>query len=132
MGTLTERQQEVLAAIVTFRNEHGVSPTHREICTIMGFASPNAARGVINALVKKGALRFDVNKSRSLVPIANVQLPEAPAPAAKPASKPKALPIEPLARLLLAAKRVVRDKRGITVLAKAVEAAAACLREIVD
>lgn len=66
----TERQLEVLAFIRSYRAEHGMSPTIREISEHFGFGGPNATMGHVKALEAKGLLTRGVDsKSRSLMPV---------------------------------------------------------------
>jgi repressor LexA len=62
---LTNRQKEVLEFIKTFANDNGYPPTMREICGRFGF-QPRAATNHVEALVRKGYLRKQPLKSRSL------------------------------------------------------------------
>ncbi len=62
---LTNRQKEVLEFIKTFANDNGYPPTMREICGRFGF-QPRAATNHVDALVRKGYLRKQPLKSRSL------------------------------------------------------------------
>jgi len=67
--TLTERQQEVLDFIVEFRGEHGFSPTLREICKRFDFASPAGAKCHIEALSRKGAIKYLPGAPRTITPV---------------------------------------------------------------
>lgn len=53
---LTKRQFEIFSYIFDYRQQHGFSPTLREICEEFSFSDP-AARQHIDALVKKGYLQ---------------------------------------------------------------------------
>jgi repressor LexA len=53
MQELTERQREVLAFIVRFRNERGVPPSLRELARGLGLASINGVSQHLDALQRK-------------------------------------------------------------------------------
>lgn len=53
---LTDRQAEVLAAIVARIAERGYPPTVRELMAAFGFNGPNGAACHLKPLVKKGYL----------------------------------------------------------------------------
>jgi SOS-response transcriptional repressor LexA len=63
---LTARQQEVLSLIVAFQKEHGIPPTQKEVATLMGAASPNAATDVLRTLQRKGAITLRPGVSRGI------------------------------------------------------------------
>ena len=63
---LTNRQQQVLNFIQDFQNEHGFSPTVREVAAHFGFRSPRAAHDHIKALEKKGYLKPASGRPRAL------------------------------------------------------------------
>lgn len=67
MFTLTPRQADVLAAIMTYRAAHGYSPTVRDMGRIIGCRSPNGVLCNVDALVKKGALTRR-SSARTMVP----------------------------------------------------------------
>ncbi len=54
---LTPPQQLILITIDGWVKKHGWAPTLREICAEVGFASHNAARQHVTALVRKGYVR---------------------------------------------------------------------------
>lgn len=57
-ASLTERQRRVYRAIGDHYARHGLPPTIRELCDVLGIASPN---GVVNHLLRlaaKGVIRF--------------------------------------------------------------------------
>src|SRR5450432_3184160 len=64
---LTERQQEILNFIRERQRMDGVTPSTREIQEHFGFASQTAVVGHLQALERKGALKREPNKARSLV-----------------------------------------------------------------
>ncbi len=53
---LTDRQQQVLDLLISFRKEHGFPPTILELAEILGCSSPNAAAEHLRALEKKGVI----------------------------------------------------------------------------
>ncbi len=65
--TLTARQQEVLDFIQSHQQQHGVSPSLREIQAHFGFASPFAVQRHVDALTQKGALHRLAGKARGLL-----------------------------------------------------------------
>jgi len=73
MKYLTERQRDILQFIREFQEEHGVAPTHREICDRFGFSSYGTVYKHLSLLEKKGLIRRDWNQKRG------VELVEKPA-----------------------------------------------------
>jgi repressor LexA len=61
---LTETQEAILAFMVRFQAENNRPPSLREIASEFGYASMNAARGHVLALVKKG-YAVDTGDNRS-------------------------------------------------------------------
>ena len=53
---LTRKQKQFLDYIVSYREEHDIWPTYREITDRFGFKSPNSVTQNLQALVKKGYL----------------------------------------------------------------------------
>lgn len=68
MNELTERQQEVYNFITNFIQEHGYSPTFREIAKGCYFGSLATVAGYIDRLVKKGVLDYTPRSPRTLTP----------------------------------------------------------------
>jgi len=64
---MTERQQRVYDYIRERIASDGYGPSIREIADAMGFRSPNGVICHLTALEKKGLIRRDSNKSRSIV-----------------------------------------------------------------
>ena len=79
MTYVTERQRDILQFIREFQSEHGVAPTHREICDHFGFSSYGTVYKHLSLLEKKGLIRRDWNQKRG------VELVEKPTPAEAPA-----------------------------------------------
>jgi repressor LexA len=66
MRTLTPRQQQVLDFIQAAQEAGNSGPTLREIAAHFGFKSPKAAADHVTALRRKGALRHEPGRARSL------------------------------------------------------------------
>ncbi|MDR1024350.1 MAG: transcriptional repressor LexA [Treponema sp.] len=65
MKELTQRQKEVLSFIDNFKQEHGYSPTIREIGEFFNI-SVKGAHDHVTALKKKGSLRLVTRRSRTM------------------------------------------------------------------
>ncbi len=63
---LTPRQVEILRMIETHLEESGFPPTRAEICSAMGFSSPNAAETHLRALERKGVIEMTSGASRGI------------------------------------------------------------------
>lgn len=63
---LTHRQSEILSFIQQFTSRSGFPPSVREIMTAFGFGSTNGVICHLTALEKKGAIKRDECRSRSL------------------------------------------------------------------
>src|SRR4051812_43397417 len=63
---LTERQQRVLAFIESQIRKHGYPPTIREIGRHLGIKSTNGVNDHLNALQRKGYIKRQDHKSRTL------------------------------------------------------------------
>lgn len=63
---LTPRQNEILHMIETHVEESGFPPTRAEICTAMGFSSPNSAETHLRALERKGVIEMTSGASRGI------------------------------------------------------------------
>ena len=72
MQILTERQNELLRFIAKHIEDTGFPPTRLEICSALGFKSPNAAETHLKALAKKGAISMVPGASRSIRLITNL------------------------------------------------------------
>jgi repressor LexA len=66
MKYLTERQRDILNFIKEFQSEHGIAPTHREICDHFGFSSYGTVYKHLSLLEKKGLIRRDWNQKRGV------------------------------------------------------------------
>ncbi|RLI01136.1 repressor LexA, partial [Candidatus Bathyarchaeota archaeon] len=67
MEELTRKQKEILEFIKKTMFKKGVSPTFREIMQFFGFKSIKTVQDHLKALEKKGYIKKDPNKSRSIV-----------------------------------------------------------------
>lgn len=65
---LTRRQKEILDFIRRYREEHGISPTQREIREEFGLSSFGTVQKHLKRLEEKKALTRDWNKSRGVAP----------------------------------------------------------------
>lgn len=67
MTQITDRQLEVYLFLKSYQEEHGYSPTTREIQQHFGWGSQTAAVQHLAALRRKGAIRSEPNKARAYV-----------------------------------------------------------------
>ncbi|MFW6343786.1 MAG: transcriptional repressor LexA [Sediminispirochaetaceae bacterium] len=65
MKKLTARQEEILRFICSFIEEHSYPPTMREIAGQFGI-SPKGAHDHVKALEKKGKIKYDEKRSRTI------------------------------------------------------------------
>jgi repressor LexA len=65
---LTKRQKEILDYIRTYRVDHGISPTQREIREQFQLSSFGTVQKHLKRLEEKGALSRDWNRSRGIAP----------------------------------------------------------------
>jgi repressor LexA len=63
---LTERQREILNWLARYIDQHGYSPTLRELCLAFGFASPNGAVCHLVAMQRKGWVTWNERQSRTI------------------------------------------------------------------
>ncbi|MFO7849082.1 MAG: transcriptional repressor LexA [Spirochaetia bacterium] len=68
MKKLTARQEEVLQFIYTFIEEHSYPPTMREIAAQFEI-SPKGAHDHVKALERKGKIKYDEKRSRTIEPV---------------------------------------------------------------
>lgn len=66
MASPTPRQRQVLEFVEGFTREHGFAPSLEEIAEHMGFSSVSNAHQHVTALIRRGLLRRDPNRPRSL------------------------------------------------------------------
>jgi repressor LexA len=81
---LTERQRDILEYIRAYQQEHGVAPTHREICDHFGFSSYGTVYKHLSLLESKGLIRRDWNQKRGVEVV--------DPPAAEPSAEVRELP----------------------------------------
>ncbi len=67
MKQATERQMRVLRYVEEFQRAHGYAPTIREMCEALGIRSTNGITDHLAALERKGYIRRDQDKSRTIV-----------------------------------------------------------------
>jgi repressor LexA len=78
-STLTERQRRILAMIHDTVAEHGYPPSIREIGEAVGLTSPSSVHSQLEALQRKGFLRRDPTKPRTIA-LHMEGVPNAPRP----------------------------------------------------
>ncbi len=66
MRYLTERQKAILEFIQAFQRDHGIAPTHREICEEFGYSSYGTVYKHLKLLERKGYLTRDWNQKRGI------------------------------------------------------------------
>ena len=66
MKELTKQQSKVLACVEVYLNKTGFPPPRAEICSELGFKSPNAAEMHLRALEKKGYISIQSGSSRGI------------------------------------------------------------------
>ncbi len=67
MGKATDKQQKILEFIRWFTKEHKYPPSVREIGAAVNLRSPSTVHMHIKALIDKGLLKKDANKTRALI-----------------------------------------------------------------
>ncbi|HTR05003.1 MAG TPA: transcriptional repressor LexA [Thermoanaerobaculia bacterium] len=65
---LTKRQKEIIDFIRSYRAEHGISPTQREIRETFKLSSFGTVQKHLKRLEEKGALAREWNRSRGIAP----------------------------------------------------------------
>ncbi len=65
---LTKRQKEIIDFIRAYREEHGISPTQREIREKFRLSSFGTVQKHLKRLEEKGALKREWNRSRGISP----------------------------------------------------------------
>lgn len=63
---ITDKQQQVIDFITSYKSIHGYPPTQSEIATAIGVKSSNAARQHLLALERKGLIEFKPYISRGI------------------------------------------------------------------
>lgn len=67
--TPTPRQQAVLDFLIAYRQQHGISPSIRELQHAFNLASPSAIQHHLRQLQALGLVDWQPGRSRSLVPL---------------------------------------------------------------
>ena len=67
---ITQKQRDILEVIRKFIDEHGYSPSVREICEITGLKSTATVHGYLKRLEEHGLLNKAANKNRAVSPSA--------------------------------------------------------------
>lgn len=62
---MTEKQKQFLEFIRNFRDEHGYSPSVREIASGLGLSSPSSVKKMLDRLQDKGLIMRDSGTARS-------------------------------------------------------------------
>ncbi len=73
MPALTKKQRKTLDYITTFIEQHGYSPSYREIANGLKLSSVATVAQHIDTLVEKGFLEKGNNSARSLIPVHEVE-----------------------------------------------------------
>lgn len=76
---LTRKQKEFLDYIVSYKSEHAIWPTYREIADRFGYKSPNSVTQNLQALLKKGYLIKKDDEEYDLAPQCDVRTPDSEA-----------------------------------------------------
>jgi len=71
MTPLTDKQRTVLDFLRTFQHAHGWPPSTREIQAHFGFSSQTGAVNYLNIIERKGYIRRDPRKARSITILAS-------------------------------------------------------------
>ncbi len=66
MESLTEKQLMVLRFLTEYYGVHGYPPSVRDLCTELGFKSPNTAHFHLKALQEKGYIRIAPGRNRGI------------------------------------------------------------------
>ena len=70
LPSLTRRQLDALKAIILYREKYDTYPTQRELSRILGHRSDQGAKSLLDALERKGYIRRERNRWRSLTVVA--------------------------------------------------------------
>lgn len=66
-GRITEKEIQVLTAIISYLKEHGVSPTVRELQEMLGYGSTSTVHSYLKRLADGGAISYQPTKPRTIV-----------------------------------------------------------------
>ena len=97
MPSLSKSQQRVYDGLVAYFHEHGRTPTIRELCRLLGFASLNAPLPHLRALQAQGLILRDPKTARG-IRLVGMEPSNGATPPADPAHLPS--PRVPTASLL--------------------------------
>ncbi|AAK94352.1 hypothetical protein Mx8p17 [Myxococcus phage Mx8] len=64
---VTEKESRVLAYVLTYRQQHGFSPSARDACAHFGWASTNTWQCYLRAFVAKRLVTNEAKVARSLL-----------------------------------------------------------------
>lgn len=64
---ITEKEIKVLGAIVGYMKENEISPTVRELQTILGYGSTSTVHSSLQKLSDAGAISYQPTKPRTIV-----------------------------------------------------------------
>lgn len=67
MKKLTDPQQVILDYIITYYQEHAYPPSVREICSAVGLSSTATVHTHLNNLEKRGLIKRDASKQRTII-----------------------------------------------------------------
>lgn len=73
MEKLTDKQKEIFDCISNFIDEHGYSPSIRELCKLSNRKSPCTVKNHLNVLRRKGYVTFVPNMNRTVRIIKEVE-----------------------------------------------------------
>lgn len=73
MTKVTERQKEVLQAIVNFTKEHKYPPTVRELCKEVNLSSSSTVHGMLQRLKIHGLVTWEPDLPRTLTVVSEVE-----------------------------------------------------------
>lgn len=77
--SVTTAQREILRYIAGYQAAHGgVSPTHAEICTALGFSSKSIANRILAGLEERGMIRRLRHRERAIEVLHPVSIPRTP------------------------------------------------------
>lgn len=66
-GRLTQKEIDVITAIVGYQHEYGFSPSIREICGLLGYKSTSTVHHYLKKLSDSGVISYEPTKPRTLV-----------------------------------------------------------------
>ena len=66
MKKITNRQEQILTFIRVYHEEHGYTPTIREICSHLELSSPATVHSHLARLKQKGLITYQPYQSRTI------------------------------------------------------------------